>query len=234
MKKKEEKEEKIQLLAEKRTVFGKKLKKLIKKGLLPGNIFGQEIKSQAIAVPLKDFARLFRRVGQSQIISLQLGKNGKVLPVLIHQIQKHPVTDVFLHVDFRQVNLQKKIKTKVPIKFINEAVAVQQNKGVVLTLADHLEIESLPTAIPKAIEIDLSSLKEADDEIKVKDIKIAGDYSIVDSLEKPIVRIVAHKEETTEPQVAPPETVEITTEKKPKEETKPGETNQSSSSTSTK
>lgn len=228
------KEEKIQLLAEKRTVFGKKLKKLRKQGLLPANIFGQEIKSQAITVSFKDFARVFRQAGYNKIISLQLGKNGEVLPVLIHQVQKHPVTDVFLHVDFRHVNLEKKIKTKVPIKFINEAVAVQQNKGVVLTLADHLEIECLPRAIPKAIEIDLSSLKEVGDEIKVKDIKIADDYSIIDSLEKPLVRIVAHKEEPTKPQVAPPETVEITTEKKPKEETKSGETTQSSSSTSTK
>lgn len=220
MTKKEKKGQEIQLIAEKRTIFGKKLKKLRKEGLLPGNIFGQEIKSQAITVPLKDFTRLFRQVGQSQIIYLKLGKDGQSLPVLIHQIQKHPVTDVFLHVDFRRVNLEKKIKTKAPIKFINEAVAAQQNKGIVLTLADHLEIESLPTAIPKAIEVDLSSLKELNDEIKVKDIKINGNYSIIDPPEKPIVRIVAHKQETTESQVATPETVEITSEKKPKEETK--------------
>lgn len=216
---KEKPEDKIQILVEKRNIFGKKVKRLRKEGLLPANIFGQEVKSQSVQLPIKDFARVFRKAGESQIIFLKIKGKEEEFPALIQNVQTHPVTGEFLHVDFRFVNLKKKIKTEVPIKFVGESEAIKQNKGVLLTLTETLEIEALPAAIPKKIEIDISSLKELNDEIKVKDVKTNGEYLIIEPPEKVIVRITAHKEETTEPQVVAPETVEVTTEKKVEEPT---------------
>jgi large subunit ribosomal protein L25 len=206
--------DKLQLLVEKRKVFGKKLKKLRKQGLLPANIFGQDIKSLAVMLPLKDFKRIFRKAGSTQIVFLQIKGGKEELPILIQNTQEHPTTGFFLHADFRQVSLKKKITTEVPVKFVGESEAVKQNKGVLLTISESLELEAMPGAIPKLIEIPLSSLKELNDEIKVKDIKISGDYSFKDNPQKVIVRIAAHKEETVESQVAAPETVEVTEEKK--------------------
>lgn len=215
---KEKTENKIQILVEKRSIFGKKVKKLRKEGILPANIFGQEVKSQAVQLPVKDFARVFRKAGESQIIFLKIKGKEEEFPALIQNVQTHPVTGEFLHVDFRFVNLKKKIKTEVPIKFVGESEAIKQNKGVLLTFTETLEIEALPAAIPKKIEIDISSLKELNDEIRVKDVKTTGEYLIIEPPEKVIVRITAHKEETTESQVAAPETVEVAKEKKPAEE----------------
>lgn len=204
----------ITLEATKRDIFGKKLKKLRKEGILPANIFGQEIKSQAISIKAKEFARIYRKVGQTQVIYLHLKEEEKDLPVLIQNVQKDPVTDLFLHVDFRHINLEKKLQTAVPLKFVGESEAVKLNKGVLLTMMEEIMIEALPNAIPHYIEVDLTPLKELNQEIRVKDLKSTADYSIVDEPEKIIVRITAHKEESTESQVVAPETVEVTTEKK--------------------
>lgn len=212
-------ENKLNLKSKKRTVLGKKVKKLRKDGWLPANIFGQEIKSQAVSVPIKEFAKVYRIVGQTQILYLHLDDEKKELPVLIQNVQKHPITHQYLHVDFRHVNLEKKLQTAVPVKFVGESEAIKLNKGVLLTINEEIMIEALPNAIPQFIEVDLTSLKELNQEIKIKDVKPSGKYSIVDDPNKILVRITAHKEESTESQVATPETVEVTTEKKTKAET---------------
>lgn len=205
--------DKIQLTVQKRNIFGKKLKALRKQGRLPANIFGEDIKSQAVMLLIKEFLQAYRKAGQTQIVYLQLDSKEE-LPVLIQNVQYHPVTDFLLHADFRKVDLKKKVETEVPMKFVGESEAVVQNKGILLTISESLRVEALPGAIPNLIEIDISPLKELNDEIKVKDIKVDGDYLIKENPEKTVVRITAHKEETVETQVVAPEAVEVTTEKK--------------------
>jgi len=211
--KKTDNKNKIGLIIKKRTIFGKKLKRLRKQGQLPANIFGEDIKSQAVTLPVKDFLKAHRKTGETQIVYLQL-ENKEELPALIQNVQHHPVTNFIMHVDFRKVDLEKKIETDVPLKFVGRSEAVVQNKGILLPLAESLRVEALPGDIPKLIEIDISSLKELNDEIKVQEIKVKGDYVIKESPEKTAVRITVHKEETIETQVVTPETVEVTTEKK--------------------
>lgn len=211
--KKTDSKDKIKLTVQKRTVFGKKLKKLRKQGQLPANIFGEDIKSQAVVLPVKEFLQAYRKIGETQIVYLLLG-NKEELPVLIQNVQRHPATDLLVHADFRKVNLKKKVETEVPIKFVGQSEAVSQNKGILLTITESLRVEALPGAIPSVIEVDTSVLKELDDEIKVRDIKILGDYVIKENPEKTVVRITAHKKETVETQVVAPETVEVITEKK--------------------
>lgn len=213
MTKKNKSDDKLYLKVTKREVFGKKLKKLRKDGLLPGNIFGEEFKSQAVAVPIKDFLHTYKKAHETHVVYLMLA--SAEIPVLMQNLQKHPITDTLLHIDFRKVNLLKKIETAVPVKFIGESEAVAQNKGILLTLAESIMIEALPDKIPDSIEIDISRLKELNDEIKVSDLATSADFIFKDEAEKVIVRISQHKEEELTPQVAAPENVEITEEKAP-------------------
>ena len=203
--------DKLQLNINKRDIFGKKLKKIRKEGQLPGNIYGENIKSTSVLMPIKDFIQLYKKARETHVVYLKLG--SEEIPVLIHRLQKHPIDDTFLHVDFRKVNLSKKIETDVPIKLIGESEAVTQNKGILLTLAESIVIEALPDKIPDSIEINISTLKELNDEIKVSDLKVGTDFIFKDYPTKSIVRITQHKEEEITPQVTAPETVEITEEK---------------------
>lgn len=212
MAKKPQSSDKFYLNVIKRDVFGKKLNKIRREGFLPGNIFGEGFKSQSVSLPIKDFLHTFKRAHETHVVYLKLDKEE--IPVLIQHLQRHPVTDILLHVDFRKVNLSKKIETEVPIKLIGESAAVTQNKGILLTLAESIMIEALPDKIPDAIEIDISHLKELNDEIKISDLISSTDFTFKDEAGKVIVRISQHKEEELTPQVAAPETVEITEEKK--------------------
>lgn len=216
--------EKLVLSVVSRTVFGKKLKKLRHAGLIPANVFGPEFKSVSVSTQFKDFAKTYKTAKETGIVYLTLDKEE--VPVLIKQVQRHPVTDNILHVDFRKVDLKKKIQTEVPVKTIGVSEAVTQKAGVLLTLSETLLVEALPQDIPQAIEIDISSIKELGQEIKVSQLPKSSVYEIKNPVEKVVVSVVEHKEESITPETAAaaPEVIgEVPTEGAPVEGAAPSE-----------
>jgi len=148
-----------------RTVLGKKVRKLRKEGTLPGNVYGNDIKSVAVSMKYADFAHVYRIVHQTGVVYLQLDKNE--IPVMVKHIQRHPLDSSVLHVDFRKVDLTKKVVAEVPVKVIGVSEAVTQKGGVLLHQSPYLSVEALPQDVPNAIEVDISVLKELGQDIKV-------------------------------------------------------------------
>lgn len=194
-----QKKERLELNVTKRDMLGKKVKSLRREGKLPGNIFGEEYKSTAVTVDGTDFSKIFRHAGETTVVYLHLDKDE--VPVLVQNIHKHPIDGRFLHIDFRKVNLNKKIEAQVPVLLSGKSEAVEKKNGVLLTLADSLTVEALPDKLPDQIEIDITSLVDIDNEIKVSDLAKNADYEFKDEPEKVIVRVSEHKEEELTPQV---------------------------------
>lgn len=205
------KKEKTILKVGKRDVLGKKLRKMRKHGQMPANVYGANFKSTSITAQLKDFLKVYRTAKETGVVYLQL--DGKDIPTLITHIQKHPVSGLYLHVDFRAIDLKQKVEASVPIVTVNQSTAVSQKGGVLLTTVDHLMVEALPEEIPQHIEIDLARLIEIGAELKVKDLATSTSYVVKEDPEKLILSVIAHKEEsvTPETETAAPE---VLTEKK--------------------
>ncbi|MEX1052569.1 MAG: 50S ribosomal protein L25 [Patescibacteria group bacterium] len=212
---------KLKLGALKREIFGKKLKKLRFEGKLPGNIFGPDIESQSITVDALDFKRVYRKAKETAVIYITHDK--KETPVLVRGVQKHPVSNILLHVDFRKIDLKQKIETKVPVEITGESPAVEQKGGVLITNLNEITIESLPDQIPPSITIDISTLNEIGDEIKISDLPKSDKYTIIDEAEKSIITVTEHKEESLVAETAPSEGPEIIEEKPEGEEVAEGE-----------
>jgi large subunit ribosomal protein L25 len=189
---------KLILKVELRNVFGKKLKKTRKQGTVPGNIYGQDFKSTAVSFNLKDFINVYKVSGETGIVYLSLKE--KEVPTLIKNLQKHPVTDKLLHVDFRKIDLKKKVETEVPVKVVGVSEAVTQKAGVLLLQSETLLVETLPEDIPSHFKIDISQIKEIGQEIKVDDLKKSDRYEIKTPAEKVVVSVIAHKEESVTPE----------------------------------
>ncbi len=156
------------LNAQARKITGRKVKTLRKEGLVPGNIYGKNITSEAVQVKEKEFKDVYKEVGETGIINLKVGKATK--PVLIHNVQIHAVTGEPLHVDFMQVNLKEKVTTAVPVEVVGESPVQKSGLGTVVLLLDELEVESLPTDIPEKFVVDATKLTEVDQTIKVSDL----------------------------------------------------------------
>jgi len=208
----------LSLKVEKRDVLGKKVKKLRREGLIPANIYGRKVKSEAVSVQKSDFEKVFKEAGETQIVSLELGKEKR--PVLIHNIQKDPVTEDIIHIDFLQVDLKEKVTASIPVVGIGESPVEKQGLGTVVFYIDEIEVEALPTDLPEKMEVDLSSLQEVDQAILVKDL--AFDTSKVEVKASPdevVVKVEPVKEETVE-EAAPVEEA-ATEEAEPQKEEAP-------------
>ena len=177
----------ISLTASFRKVFGRKVKRLRREGILPANVYGKKIKSQSISVPFKEFLKVFNQAGETKLVDLHL--DGKKMPVLINNVTYHPLTDSPLHADFHQVDLKEKVIAHVPLAILGEAPAVKGKLGVLLTNLDELEVEALPSDLPEKIDVDVSTLKEVDQSIKIKDLKVGAKVIILSDPELEIIKI---------------------------------------------
>lgn len=180
--------EKYQLKAKKRTLLGRKVKQLRKQGLVPGNIYGNKIKSQAVEIPLSDFKQVFKKAGETRIVDLMLSDKD-IHPILIHNVQIDPLTGNPLHADFYQVNLKEKVKTRVPVTLIGSSPAVVQKLGLLLQTLNDVEVEALPTDLPEKIEIDVTALTVLDQELKVSDLKVSKSVTVLTDLNLGVVKV---------------------------------------------
>jgi len=158
------------LAASVRKITGRKVKNLRKEGLLPGNVSGKKVKSETIQVNLKDFEKVYKEVGETGLLTLQVGKDEK--PVLIHNLQVNPVSDAPLHVDFLQVDLKEKVEAEVPIELTGESPAEKQSLGTVVQYVNEIKVEALPMDLPEKFIIDISELAEVDQAVYIKDLKV--------------------------------------------------------------
>lgn len=172
---------------EKRTLVGKKVKKLRREGILPANIYGRAFTSTAVQLPLKEFVSLFKKVRETGLIDVQL--NGKTIPALIHNVQIDPRTQLPTHADFYKVNLKEKIKASIPVVTIGEAGAVVEKKGVLLQLLSELEVEALPTDLPEKVEVNVEELKEINDQISISQITLPKEVTVLNESAQTVFRI---------------------------------------------
>jgi large subunit ribosomal protein L25 len=167
---------KLSLKAEARKISGRKVKNLRKEGILPGNVSGKKIKSEAVQVVFKDFDKVYKEAGETGLVMLEIGKEEK--PVLIHNLQVNPVSEAPVHVDFLQVDLKEKVEAGVPVELTGESPAEKQALGTVVQYLNEIKVEALPMDLPEKFIVDTSELAEVDQSILVKDLKV--DRSKVD------------------------------------------------------
>jgi large subunit ribosomal protein L25 len=214
----------IKLSAQKREVFGRKVKQLRAQNLLPANIYGKKTKSIAVTLNKSDFSKVYSEAGETGLIDLTLNSESKSRHVLISNIQVNPVTDIILHVDLRQVELTEKVTATVPVEVVGTAPAVTDKDGVLLLAYNELQVEALPANLPDAIEVDVSGLKEIGDAILAKDLKIDRDKLTLEVDEDAvIVNIQSQAEEEVEVETPAEAEVEGEAEAEAKDEDKSGE-----------
>ncbi len=198
--------DKISIKAEKRSVLGKRVKKLRRDGVIPANIFGKDVVSQAISINAIEFEKVYKKAGETQVVEVDLDK--KMHPVLISNINFDPKTDRVLHVDFKQIDLTKKVSAEVPLELIGESPAEKEGKGTVVQLLNEILVEALPTDFPEKIEVSIDKMFEIDDQISVADLKVGDKLELLDDRSLVVCKVEELREEEPEPQPVAEETPE--------------------------
>ena len=188
--------EQIDLKAQiRKTVGNGPARTLRRAGRVPAVLYGPKAEPVLLSIDAKEFEQILKEASVgSVLLNLQI-QNGKTSTraAMIKELQTHPVSGNFLHVDFYEVDMQTKITAKV------EVVAKGQSKGVEVGgllqyVRRELDVLCLPTAIPESIEVDITDL-DIGDSIHVEDISLSGDIEISADTNFTVLTILAPKVE---------------------------------------
>lgn len=186
-------QQQLTLKAENRTIKGKKVKDLRKKGLIPAVLYGHGVKSLPLTLSYNDFEKIYDKAGSSALISLVV--DGQTHNVLIHEIEVEPLSQKYNHADFYQVKMTEKITAEVPLHFVGEAPAVEEQDGVLVKNMDVLEVSCLPGDLPPNIEVDITALKKIDDAIHISNLKVPDGVEILKDKEEVITTVAPQRTE---------------------------------------
>jgi large subunit ribosomal protein L25 len=202
----------IELAVTPRSILGKKVKTLRQQGITPANIYGHGIPSEAVQVPTPDLARTIRAVGRNTMLQLHVEGERKRRPVFVRHVQRNPITDEFVHIDFYQVSLKEKIRIEVPLVIVGEAPAVGVHHGILLQSVNAIAMEGLPGDLPPHIEVDVSGLEDIDDAIHVKDLEVSPDVTLLIDPDLVVAKVAAPRMVEEEVEEAVEEEVKVAEE----------------------
>jgi large subunit ribosomal protein L25 len=198
------------LNAQTRTVTGKKVGALRRAGLIPAIVYGPNTPPIPVQVDERETIILLFKAGGTHVIDLNI--DGRVQKVLAREVQRHVVRGSLVHIDFLAVDSSTRIRMEVPVHFVGEAPAERARLGVLLNGVGMIEIEALPGDLVENIEVDLSSLKELNDAIFVRDLKVNPAIHVLSDPDGMIVRVALQEvqDEGTDAPVgsAEPEVIE--------------------------
>ncbi len=202
-----------------REIKGKKVSSLRHHDLLPAVVYGDSMKSLAIQIDAKKFKDIFKKAGENILISLAMVKSDgspQKLSVLVHEIQKDPVSDEFIHVDFYHPSMKKKIEATVPLTFQGESIATKKDLGTLVKEIQEVMVKGLAMNLPKEIIVDISNLENPHDKLFLRDLTTEKDVEILGNPDSVIIAVMPIKEIEEEPEEPVGEVQEAEVEEKGK------------------
>ena len=171
--------ETFEVTAEPRSDTGKGAsRRLRRSGMIPGIVYGAHRDPEMIQLGHNVLIhQLENEAFYSHILTLKVGESSQ--QVILKDLQRHPAKPFLLHVDFLRVSADEKLKTHVPLHFVNEQICAGIKAG---GIASHsltsVEITCLPSDLPEFIEIDMTNL-EIGDSIHLSELQLPAGVEIV-------------------------------------------------------
>ncbi len=194
----------LELLAESRGVFGKRVRRLRRQGIVPANIYGHG-EPRAIQAPARAMEYLVAHGGRTGVVTIAVRDRSEM--ALLKDIQRDPRSGQILHIEFQAVSMDESVTSSVPVRFVGESTAVSKLGGVMTHPRTELRVTARAVDLPDAIEVDVSSIVELHDAIHVSDLAESPTYKVVDAPEEVLAMVEPPRVEV-EPEEAEAEAAE--------------------------
>ena len=181
-----------------RTVIGKKVKVLRRQGIVPVHVYGNNIEATSLQIDAPTLNRVLSRVGANIPLSVEIeGRDGENV-CFIREVQRHPVSEDVLHVDFLRVDVTQTIRAEVPIILTGNAPAVRNLGGVMLQPILNLLVEALPMNMPPFVPLDVTGLEDFEIGLYVRDLEVSGDVTVINNSDALVARVAPPRIEVVE------------------------------------
>ncbi|MCP4623526.1 MAG: 50S ribosomal protein L25/general stress protein Ctc [bacterium] len=167
-------------------------------GQIPAVLYGPQTESVLLSVNIKELEQIFKKGNIGSIILNLIIQNGEKItkPAMIKEFQSHPVSGNFLHIDFYEIDMQRKINVMIPVVTKGKSVGVELG-GLLQIIRREIEVLCMPGDIPEAIELDITDL-DVGDSVHVEEIPLSDNVEISADINYTVLTIVSPKVEEVE------------------------------------
>ena len=192
-----------------RALRGKRVKKLRRNGIVPVHVYGRDMAPEGLQVETQVLRRILPRVGTNIPLSVEIeGEAGDHI-CFVREVQRHPVTEDILHVDFMKVSVTEVVRAAVPVVLLGAAPAVRNLGGTLLQSLQTVLVESLPMNVPPSFQVDVSELDSFEMSVNVRDISVDPNVTVLTLPDALIARVIPPRvEEEVVAEAAAPEAEE--------------------------
>jgi len=183
----------LELKAVTRTDAGKgQARTLRREGRLPAVLYGPNTDPVMLSVDTSELEDILKGGGAGQaVLNITVDGGKKTHTAMIKELQASPLSREYIHVDFYEVDMKRKINVMVPVTTTGKCIGIEMG-GMIQLIRRELEVLCLPGEIPESIEIDITELNIGDS-VHVKDVKLDGDVEIPHDVDFTILTILSAK-----------------------------------------
>ncbi len=169
-------------------------------GQVPAVVYGRGVEQPFhCTLNRRELEAIIAKAQRNTIYKLAFGGKAQEREVIVREIQRHPITRLFAHVDFQAIDMTHPIKIDVDLKFVGDPLG-KKSGAIFTTQLKTVRIECLPTKIPTELTLDISPL-DVGDSFHVADLP-KGDYKILTSPKFTVCQMSIVKEEVEAAPVA--------------------------------
>lgn len=154
------------------------LNKMMREDWVPGIIYGNKQTPVPVFLGRRELSRAFNDHGTRGLFHLEIEGNDTTFPVLVRELQHHPLNGQVTHIDFLVVDMYRKITSSVVVQFEGEE-ELRANDGILQVEAKEIQVSCLPNNLPESFLVDVSGLNVGD-KVTVADIPSSVGVEILD------------------------------------------------------
>lgn len=166
---------------------------LRRNGQVPAVLYGPHQDPISISMKLLDFESAIKNRNLNQVVFNIVTEDDSIppAPAMIKEVQTHPVSRALLHVDFYHIEMDKKIRVKVPVFTTGKSIGVEMG-GMLQLIRRELEILCQPMQIPESITIDVSQLNIGES-IHVQEISLDENIELPSDANFTVATVIGKK-----------------------------------------
>ncbi|VAX22814.1 LSU ribosomal protein L25p [hydrothermal vent metagenome] len=171
-------------------------------GKLPGIVYGAG-ENVPVTVEAKNLLKMLEvKGGVNNILLTKFEGDSKDRHVMIKSLDVHPITDLLLHVDLIEIDVNKPVKVDVDIELTGVSLGVKEKGGQLHVTKDRVRLECLPKDIIPVLTLDITDL-DIGETWRVKDLKVGENLTILDNPDSVVIavaepKVAVEKEETAD------------------------------------
>ncbi len=168
---------------------------LRREGRIPAVLYGPGSETVMLSVNTKELEQVIAKSTGGNVLLNLVIQNGETSSrtAMIKELQTHPVSRIFMHVDFYEIAMDRKIRVPVPVVTTGKSIGIEEG-GILQIVRREIEVLCLPLEIPEAFEVDITDLKIGDS-IHLEEIPLGDNIELPEDVNFTVLTIVAPKAE---------------------------------------